>query len=273
MNLALAEQKVTFQRFLNSPTMISKVAFTILVMFVFLIVLKFSIYFIPKVMNSDAHSPYLIRGTIDGNYPVQRSVPLLRSVNEADGVEFTWSIWLYINDTSIDKGGSSSSSSSSESTYYHIFHKGSNNDINADTTYPIACPGLYVNRTTNDLLVHVNSFSNKVNAITITNIPIYKWFNLILRVKNRTVDIYINGYIKKSMELDTLPKQNNGDVYICQNQFKGKISNLRYFDEALNIVQIQNIMNIGYNATQVNVIKDTTLTSTSISYLGYNWYI
>ena len=235
MNLAPADMKITFQTFIKSNTFISKAAFTLLVIFIFFVVLKFSIYFIPKVMNSDAHSPYLINGAIDGSNPVVSSVPILRSVNEENGVEFTWSMWLFIDDQSIND---MSNNGISQSTY-HIFHKGDDHQSSAlDQTYPIACPGVYIKRSTNSMIINMNSFLHQSNTLTIDNIPIHKWFNVILRVKNKTVDVYINGFIKKSMELNSLPKQNNGNVFICQNGFKGKVSNLRYFDEALNIVQI-----------------------------------
>lgn len=265
---------LTFQHFLNSPTIISKVAFTIFVMFIFYVVMKFSMYYIPKIMNSDAHSPYLINGTIDGSHPIHISqnpsyssyIPILRSNNEDNGVEFTWSVFLFIDDTSIDNN--------KDHTTYHIFHKGDDHSKSTlDETYPIACPGLYVNRSTNSIIINMNSFSNQTNTMVIDNIPMYKWFNVIIRVKNKTVDVYINGYIKKSMELNALPKQNNGDVYICQNAFKGKLSNLRYFDEALNIVQIRNLLKGGHNTKQVNVINTITNTSTMTNYLGYNWYL
>jgi hypothetical protein len=270
MNLAVAETKITFQSFLNSTTLLSKAVFTLLVIFVFFVVLKFSIYFIPKVMNSDSHSPYLVNGTIDGTNSVISSVPILRSVNEENGVEFTWSTWLFINDESIDD----MSGNIIPQTTYHIFHKGDDHQLNAlDQTYPIACPGVYIKRATNSMIINMNSFAHQINTITIDNIPVYKWFNLIIRVKNKTVDVYINGFIKKSMELDSLPKQNNGKVFICQNKFKGKISNLRYFDEALNIVQIEKIISLGYNDRPLNVIRNTTSTNTSTSYLGYNWYL
>ena len=50
--------------------------------------------------------PYLINGLIDSNKEmiissnpnVDKSIPILRSVNETSGIEYTWSIWFFVED-------------------------------------------------------------------------------------------------------------------------------------------------------------------------------
>ena len=54
-----------------------------------------------------------------------------------------------------------------------------------------------------------------------------------------TLDIYINGTVSGRYNLSDVPFQNFYDVHVCQNNgFTGKLSNLRYYDSALNIFQI-----------------------------------
>ena len=64
----------------------------------------------------------------------------------------------------------------------------------------------------------------------IPNVPLQKWVNVIIRLKNTTLDTYVNGIISQSVVLDGVPKQNFGDVWVASNGgFSGYISNLWYF--------------------------------------------
>jgi hypothetical protein len=266
----LAADSMNMNDFVNSNTLIAKISFTLLVMFIFYILLKFSVAYIPKMMNM-SNSKKLIDGTLDDNSSLvipqdpsyKNAITIQRSSNENYGVEFSWSLWLYVNDASIVK---------SNTGYHHIFHKG--DILNHDSIYNIASPGLYIQRNNNVLLFTINSFDKYDNKIEIPNLPINKWLNIIIRCKNKTIDIYINGYIKETIELTKLPKQNDGDVFINQNQqnsFKGKISNLWYYEKALNIFDIKQINLKGPNLNMV--ASDTSgLLNPQHDYIGFDWY-
>ena len=45
--------------------------------------------------------------------PEKGSKPINRSVNEEGGIEFTWSVWLFVDDLDYMKG-----------QFKHVFHKG-----------------------------------------------------------------------------------------------------------------------------------------------------
>jgi hypothetical protein len=89
--------------FLESNGLFAKFAFIILVLIVFLFLFKMGISIISYFTQASS-SPYIIKGTQDGNSPVQitqnpshaGSVTILRSVNQQNGVEFTWSVWLFL---------------------------------------------------------------------------------------------------------------------------------------------------------------------------------
>ena len=50
--------------------------------------------------------------------------------------------------------------------------------------------------------------------------------NIIIRVQNSAMDVYINGTITRSVELAGVPKQNYGDVFVGLNGgFDGYVSN------------------------------------------------
>jgi hypothetical protein len=69
-----------------------------------------------------------------------------------------------------------------------------------------------------------------------------------------------------------VPKQNYNDVQVCQNNgFSGSLSDLRYFNSALNVFQIGTIVQRGPNLnTSSQTIKNETLNS--YNYLSNLWY-
>lgn len=267
---------VSFKDFVQSNTLVSKVAFTLLVMFGFFILLKFSITFIPKIMK-DSNSPHIFDGTVEGSHGFvvpqdphyENSITINRSVNERNGIEFSWSIWLYLDDNSIASANN-----------VHIFHKGDSKLMQPDSTssdqyHFIAAPGLYLKNNMNTLVVKMNSFGKDNNTIEVEGIPMNKWVNVVIRVKGKRVDIYINGTIKRSYELDSVPKQNYGDIYVAQNPSGGaslagsKLSDLWYFDHALNVYEIEKLVMKGPNK---KLVTSSAMTDKSTSYLAFDWY-
>lgn len=263
---------VSFRDFLQSNTLVSKVAFTLLVMFIFFILLKFSVTFIPKIMKS-SNSSRIFDGTIEGTNSLvipqdpslENAVTIKRSVNENKGVEFTWSLWAFIDDDAV----------TNSSNNIHIFHKGDIHKDDVSHMHNIAAPGLYLKNGVNTLVVKMNTFDNQNNTYDITDIPLNKWVNIIIRVKNQRMDVYINGTIKRAIELGSVPKQNYGNIFVAQNAisstslYGSKLSNLMYKDYALNISEIRKLVIQGPNRTMVSY---NSLTDNTTNYLSFDWY-
>ena len=260
---------ISFKDFVSSNSLISKVAFTLLVMFIFFLLLKFSITFIPKLFK-ESNSPFIFNGTIEGSHSVvvpqdpkyDNAIPIQRSINEKNGIEFSWSLWMFLDDNAVSNGN----------TNIHIFHKGDSHTTG--DLHKIAAPGLYLDGQNNDLLVTMNTHNTSdLEKIPISGVPMNKWVNVIIRVKNRRVDVYINGTIKRSVELDGVPKQNYGEIFIAQNtspSLQGsKLSNLRYHDHALNVSDIQKLVQRGPNR---KLVTSSAMTDNSSSYLAFDWY-
>lgn len=265
---------ISFKDFVSSNSLISKVSFTLLVMFIFFLLLKFSITFIPFLFK-ESNSPYIFNGTIEGSHSVvipqdpkyDNAIPIQRSINEKNGIEFSWSLWMFLDDNAIAK--------QTQLTNIHIFHKGDSHTIDSiEKLHRIAAPGLYLKGETNNLLVTMNTHdSSDLQEIEVSGIPMNKWVNIIIRVKNKRVDVYINGTIKRSIELPGVPKQNYGEIYIAQNTTpslqSSKLSNLKYHDYALNVYDIQKLIQKGPNR---KLITSSAMTDKSSSYLAFDWY-
>ena len=232
--------------FLESNSLVAKVAFLILVVILFVLLLRLGTSLLTWVFEPSS-SPKLVSGMKDARIhhivtqdpKLPGSMPVMRSNNQKDGIEFTYSVWMFIDDLETNKG-----------RYKHVFHKG-NNSLNAEgLNTPNNAPGLYIHPNKNALVVFMNTF-NKINEkIEINDIPLNKWINVIIRVDGKNVDVYINGTIVVRHVLSGVAKQNYGDVYVNMNNgYSGMLSDLWYFNKGLNTTEILEIVNDGPDMT------------------------
>ena len=268
------------KEFLSSNSMIAKFSFLLFVIIIFVTLLRLGSTLLASLF-SPSSNPILINGMIDSqqmqvipqNPSEPGSIPVLRSQNDSDGMEFTWSVWIFIKDLN-----------NKRDEYKHIFHKG-NDDINIvnDETninhnlrvglnQPNNAPGLYITPYTNDLAIIMNTFDKINDEVIIKGIPLKKWINVIIRLnKQNQLDVYINGTITKRHILQGVAKQNYGNVYVSMNGgFSGNTSDLRYFNSAISTNKIKKIVEKGPN-TKVSGVSD--MSKSMPYYLSTQWYL
>ena len=93
------------KEFLSSNSFVAKISFIILIIIAFILLFNFS-YWIMNMVLTPSKSPYLINGMKDGktlkvisqDLRQNGSIPIYRSNNQYNGVEMTWSTWIYIDD-------------------------------------------------------------------------------------------------------------------------------------------------------------------------------
>jgi hypothetical protein len=257
----------SFKEFVESNNLVARVAFLLLIIFIFIIILQISIRLLVYFLDKSS-SPHLINGMIDARHQIiipqspdsLNSKPIGRSENGPNGIEFTWSTWIFINDLP----------QKMDNTYKHIFHKGNNEFLDNGLNYPNNAPGLYISPGKNELTIVMNTYDKIDEEIVVPNIPLNKWINVIIRCRNTTLDVYINGTIAKSADLNSVPKQNYGDVFIAANGgFDGYISNLWYYNYALGTSAIQTITKVGPN---IKMSEGSDIGSKFSKYLSLRWY-
>ena len=262
--------------FLTSNTIVAKVAITLLVLIVFVLLVILGVNLIGYFTNKDSANPYIVKGMIGATsgYTVPGST-VQRSDNKKYGIEFTWSVWLQINDVVPPA-----------QQYAHIFNKGNGGyDLSANKTYPMGtgiatvnnAPGVYLANGTNpgnvSLHIVMDTVDPTIGPITIDvpGLPLNKkWMHVALRLENTILDVYINGTISGRYSIEATPKQNYGDVQVCQNGgFSGFLSDLRYYSSALSAYEINQIVGRGPNTTQSSLASST---KGNAYYLSNNWY-
>lgn len=246
----------TLESVLENDNMWGKVVFLILVVISFIIILRGSISALTYIFAPKS-SPYLVKGmknarkmsVISQDPNDKKTIPIMRSTNQRYGLEYTWTVWLYIND--IDN-------TTPSQLRRHIFHKGSEGkdtrtvpppggkNLDMNVGFPHNGPGMYLEGGTNEIVVIVSTPSEIAEEVKIQNIPLNKWFNITIRQRSKIMDIYINGTIRKRHEFDRIPIQNYGDVYVNKNNgYEGELSALQYHDRALTGVEIMEIVDKG----------------------------
>ena len=241
---------------------------------VFLII--FFIYTTVKSYNTfQAESPYLIDGIVDGQVPQKFSANQIKPPSDSQyGTEFTYSFWIFIKDTNFSSN-SNGKCSSSELPLLHVFHKGSYDYIASGsrstenhTYYPLLqMPGVWLYPNTNKLHIRLNTYDNVVETADIGNVPLNMWVNVIIILIGSSVDVYVNGNLKKRVKLSGVPKINYGDFYTSNwGGFAGYLSKLQYFNSAIQPFMVDQIFKMGPSQTfATNITQGVTDPSAVLS--------
>lgn len=280
--------------FINSNNIIAHIIFLVLVIILFIAFFRIGVSVISLIMTPN-ESPYLYEHMKDAKQLViipqdpksKGSISILRSKNQFEGLEFSYSTWIYIDDPTY-RGSQ---------MYKHIFHKGNDYLGNDSIYYPNNSPGLYLfngnkghieNPNKLDsydykypvmgLLIRQNIFTNESDGektfyedIEIEGIPIKKWVNIIVRVDNQNIlDVFINGKLMKRRKLSGVARQNYDNLYINMNGgFSGYLSSLRYYNYSLGTFEISSIVS---NGPSLKLESNSQLTKSKPEYLSSKWF-
>ena len=212
-------------------------------------------------LNSSTYATYTSNTNLDGKDGSFRD--LRYSDNEKTGIEYSYSCFLNISPDTFSDG---------TTELRHVFHKGS------ERFYPLLSPGVFVLGNANTLRIFQNTSTNWYNYIDVPNLPVGKWFHLVVLVKNNATEIYINGnlgaklssaggviyqnyqnlYVFKKNSMDAALTQANmlsipeGESFKVNKSITGSISQFYYFSYALSYTEIQDMLNMGPNPVVVD---------------------
>jgi len=202
--------------------------------------------------------------------------PIGFSENERTGIEFSYSFFLFVNPSTI----------SGNDVLKHVFHKG------YGCPWPLMGPGVFIKGNTNTMRVFMNTYKNPYTYADVTNIPMQKWFHVVLNCYKGGLDIFINGGLANRVSFeDTLAYQNFQDILLfstanynrfsgntipalgdenfqIEGSFSGSLSSLRYTRYALSVGEIQAFMREGPST----VIKQKKMVDPTSAYLADDWW-
>lgn len=161
----------------------------------------------------------ILKGSMRGNTERTEGILLPQSYNQPQGLTFSYACWILVKDFTTGYG-----------KRRQIFSKDNS-------------PGLFLDATSNTLIVRLNTFKNtflKTETLMIPNIPAQKWIHFALVVDQQAVDIYINGVLRRHHTLEQLPKQNDAPVKMG-GDWNGVLARLSYWARSLSVEEIKKL--------------------------------
>lgn len=169
---------------------------------------------------SGAKSPddrtVLFANSIPGDTQQSYAGALPKSYNQPEGITYSYAAWILVKDFTKGYG-----------TKRRIFSKGD-------------APGLYLDSTSNSLMVAVKTFST-TETILIPDIPAMKWIHFALVVNQQAVDIYINGMLRQHHTLGQLPQQNDELVTVGPG-WDGVLARVYYYSRSISSAEIKKLV-------------------------------
>jgi hypothetical protein len=151
------------------------------------------------------------------------------------------------------------------------------------------CPGVFIRSDTNTMRVVFNTTADVYKYADVTNIPINKWFHVVINSYNSGIDIYVNANLAHRIKIEKeFIYQNFQDLIIFSpnidrinnvttsaakedisfyGHFDGNLSSLKYARYALSIKEINNLMAAG---PSTKLVKSTNDPNTA--YLSDTWW-
>ena len=223
--------------FLSGGTVVSKIMLTMIFIILFIVCVNLIKRLYRKYQQIKNSSPWVFKGTKDAKSRMvilqdptkYGAVTLPRSENEYGGLETSYMLWIHIDNWSHNAN-----------KMKHILHKGNSSGE------PLQAPGIWLHAEKNSLRINMNTYKHVTEFVDVDNIPLNKWVHITVAVRQRDMDVFINGNLAKRLTLEALPKQNYGDIYInAFGGFGGFISNLRYFNHYISFKEIDDHMRDG----------------------------
>lgn len=266
--------------FLLGPGFIAQILLTIVVFVLIVIVLNIVETIVNTITQIDRQTAVLMPDTLTSNLVIPQSPEsdalMYNSRNEVNGMEFSYSMYVFISpetfeSTSAGATCGTSVTNTDTTALKHIFHRGSRDG------FPLLAPGLFCHGNKNTLRLYMNSTTKWDNYVEIPNIPVGKWFHIVIAMKGKYLDVFINGNVTVRHEFQTVPKLNYGNAYILsQIKFpkqytnkdignfkidgpaKGMVSRVNYYSYALNYSQIDDLYRQGPSSKIVNKTVNNT---------------
>jgi hypothetical protein len=142
-------------------------------------------------------------------------------------VNFSYSVWVYIDDWSYRYG--------SEKI---IFCRGNKKVM----------PGIILAPIENNIIIKMAmTGTDEMFSCNVQDIPIQKWTNLIISLNNRSLDTYINGKLVKTCVLPSPAYvDDTSSIYLTPlTGFSGFTSRFNYWNDTINPQQAWNIYQSG----------------------------
>lgn len=271
--------------FLNSDGLIPQLVLTIVLILVIHTIIMLVESLVQGIRQYNRLSTTLVENTITQQSvivqnPKDSSTYVHPSKNEVNGIEFSYSFHLYIDPKTY-------ATKSTSTEFYNVWYKGA--EATLQNPLVVMAPGVFLRADENTLRIYMNILPDASNAletnyVEIPNLPVGKWFHMVIVQKGQNMDTYINGNLAVRRQFSNIPVLNYGNVYVLATQatkirtentsvsvskpMEGMVSRLHYYAYALSYAQIDSLYRQGPSSKIESVSYDQTP-----PYFHDNWWV
>jgi|688.fasta_scaffold164486_1 hypothetical protein len=206
-------------------------------------VLIILIYYIKSLINYYNDMYIIADGPVSASktitvFPGKIEESTIPTVREGEGLSYCISIWVYINPTKMTRNSR---------IIKNILARG--NFI------------LDMDLAKNQLRLKIPVYGENPNELIYDDFPSQKWVNIVICVKNRTVDLWLNAKLYKSVKCNNLILNNQRDNLLIapSGGFDGTIGRTYYYKKNLSRREIIDIFDNGpYSSNFLSKLWDRT---------------
>ncbi len=170
-------------------------------------------------------------------------------------VNFTYSVWFYVNDWNYRYG-------QSKVIFGRMGASSTTGNGDVDGVNGLnPCPAVVLGKIENNIGISIscypgqdttptNSENSVVHTCNIANVPIQRWVNLLISTYGRTLDVYLDGKLTRTCLLPGVASVSQySPIYVTPDGgFDGWTSKLQYWPNSSNPQQAWNVYTKGYKS-------------------------
>lgn len=215
----------TYTRFRGLSTLV-QVLIVVVVIIILILLIMWIYNMVREAQYRAKQSPFIITAPVNAFRRDRRPVKIKSIPSPMDGLEFTYSFWMYIANWNYRFGD-----------WKNVLLKGNNNT---------RAPGIWLYPKTNSLHCRISTYPDLNEGCDIRNIPLQKWVHVVYILNNRTVDIYIDGKLERSCVLRGVPILNNQNLRVADDGgFWGQLAKMQYFTRTITPYEVSEIYSKG----------------------------
>ena len=168
------------------------------------------------------------------------------------GGYFTYNFWIYLNGNKNSLNDNDNWYSYRYREWKNVFYRGTPMRPDSDLSTLMQYPGVWLTPILNNMVIVFQNATN-VERLEINGIPFNTWTNIAIVVETKSVSIYINGLLDRTLNLsqsmqimDGYNLYLTGDFLASQNKqsgFAGSLAELIFYGYALTPVDIEKSYN------------------------------
>jgi len=199
--------------------------------------------FMTGIEDNKPHNAKKIYRYTDPNTGKTTSYIPGNNFNENNGIEYTFSFWMFIDGKNWDYRFGE---------WKHIFHRGTaplipRNESESQgenmqiTKLTNQLPGFWISPKENRLNCVITTTSGE-ERITLEDIPINKWMNIVVTINNNNVALYQDGMLHRTITLIDNINSSKDAVYVNYfGGFAGNMAYLQFFNKTLTPMEIMEL--------------------------------